>query len=264
MIYCEAMRKPIHKDWIVPDWPAPSNIRALVTTRSGGVSQGAWSSMNLADHVGDEPAHVLQNREILRVKAKLPSEPLWLKQVHGVYVITNQGDVGLNCEADASITSEIQRVCVALTADCLPVFLCSKSGNQVAVAHAGWRGLSAGVLESTVSKFDTEPGGILAWLGPAIGPGAFEVGDDVRAAFLAHDTDSSDAFIKANDQGKWMADIYLLARQRLLKLGVRHISGGGFCTYTDEKRFFSYRRDGITGRMASLIWIENPAEQWRE
>ena len=239
-----------NKNWISPDWPAPPNVRALITTRSGGVSVGPYASMNPADHVGDEPQAVAQNRALLR--AALPSEPFWLKQIHSDIVA--EVPVG-PMEADACIARVAKQVCVVLTADCLPVLFCAADGSVVAAAHAGWRGLCAGVLERTVAAMGVPGQQVLAYLGPAIGPGAFEVGPEVREAFMAQDDTATDAFApQAN--GKYLADLYLLARQRLARLGVTQVSGGTECTYRDVERFFSYRRDGVTGRMASLVWID--------
>lgn len=245
-------------DWIVPDWPAPRAVRALVTTRSGGVSVGRYAGLNLGAHVHDAPAAVVCNRQLLA--AHLPSEPVWLEQVHGTAVVRAQA-ASAGAQADAAFTDEHGVVCAVLTADCLPVLLCDSAGSVVAAAHAGWRGLLGGVLERTVAAMAVEPAQLLAWLGPAIGPGAFEVGAEVREAFCAHDGAASEAFVAGAGEGKWMADIYALARQRLASAGVTAVSGGGACTVTDAKRFYSYRRDGLTGRFASLVWIEALAER---
>lgn len=240
--------------WIVPEWDAPVNVRALITTRAGGVSQGRYASLNLGDHVGDAPAQVAQNRRILR--HRLPAEPKWLKQVHGT-AVAEVDVVGGAVEADASVAHTPGVVCAVLTADCLPVLLCDRGGTVVAAAHAGWRGLLAGVLEQTVAAMGVPPESLLAYLGPAIGPQAFEVGDEVRVAFLSADAPAAEGFAPGAD-GKWLADIYRLARMRLKKAGVRQVYGGGFCTFTEAGRFFSYRRDGVTGRMAALIWLSAP------
>ncbi len=239
-------------DFISPDWSAPQGVRALSTTRQGGASGAPWAAFNLGEHVGDDPAAVRANR--LRLCATLPEEPRWLSQVHGTRCVdaalTSAGE-----QADASFARRRGVVCAVQTADCLPVLLCDERATVIGAAHAGWRGLAAGVIEATVMAMD-EPGErLMAWLGPAIGPGAFEVGGEVRAAFLAHDPRAEDAFV-ATGGGKWLCDIYLLARQRLAALGIRRIAGADFCTVRDGERFFSYRRDGITGRMASLIWLE--------
>jgi len=236
---------------IVPDWPAPASVRALVTTRTGGVSAGAYASLNLATHVGDDPAAVAENRR--RLRAHLPAEPLWLTQVHGVTVV-RADDAVEGAEADAAFTRRAGAVCAVLTADCLPVLLCNDVGTVVAAAHAGWRGLAGGVIEAAVRAMNEPPPRLLAWLGPAIGPQAFEVGAEVRAAFLAHSPDAAAVFT-AKENGKWLADLYRLAEQRLNALGVERVFGGGFCTFNETERFYSYRREGNTGRMASLIWL---------
>jgi YfiH family protein len=227
-------------------------VRACTTTRAGGVSEGPWASLNLGDHVDDDPAAVAANRARLAGELALPREPQWLRQVHGTRV--RAPDAEADC-ADACFEDRPGRVCAVLTADCLPVLLCNAAGTRVAAAHAGWRGLVAGVLEQTAARFDDPPAQILAWLGPAIGPQAFEVGDEVRAAFVGADTAAAAHFV-AKRPGHWLADLYGLARLRLARAGITQVSGGGFCTYREPERFYSYRRDGITGRMASLIWIQ--------
>lgn len=239
--------------WIRPDWPAPARVRALSTTRAGGVSAAPYDSLNLGVHVGDLPADVAANRAFLR--AELPGEPCWMNQVHGTRVIDAAQPDGVP-DADAVVSRSAGAVCVVMTADCLPVLLCDRAGLVVGAAHAGWRGLQGGVVEATVAAMQVPPSDIIAWLGPAIGPTAFEVGDEVRAAFVADAAAASAAFQPSAAPGKWLADIYLLARQRLQALGVNSISGGDLCTVTDRERFFSYRRDGVTGRMASLIWLD--------
>lgn len=235
----------------VPAWPAPANVRAVQTTRRGGVSREPYASLNLGDHVGDDPAAVAANRA--RLSATLPAEPFWTRQVHGITVADADADP-IGVEADAAVARRPGRVCAVMTADCLPVLLCDRGGSVVAAAHAGWRGLCAGVIEATIAAMRVPPDEILAWLGPAIGPQAFEVGDEVRAAFLAHDAAATAAFA-AHGPGKWLADIWRLARQRLAAAGVNAVSGGGLCTVADRDRFFSYRRDGVTGRMATCIWL---------
>ena len=240
-------------DYLVPDWPATPGVRALQTLRTGGCSPAPWASFNLGDHVGDDPAHVAANRAELR--QALPAEPLWLSQVHGTTVV----DAALapqGTSADASFSRQPGPVCAVMTADCLPVLFCDRAGSVVAAAHAGWRGLLDGVLENTIAALQVAPGDLLAWLGPAIGPECFEVGGEVREAFVARDAAAAGCFRPHGD--KWLADIYALARQRLLQAGVTAISGGGVCTVSDAERYFSYRRDGVTGRMATLIWLEAP------
>lgn len=238
---------------IRPDWPAPANVKALSTTRHGGTSTGPYAALNLGNHVGDDPQSVAANRTLLG--QHLPMEPLWLTQVHGTTVV-NAACTCPHAKADASIARMANRICVIMTADCLPVLFCDTQGTAVGAAHAGWRGLNAGILEATVKTMKTPPGEIMAWLGPAIGPDAFEVGEEVRAAFIAHDASAENAFRPSANEGKWLADLYQLARQRLAACGVTQVYGGDRCTYSEADTFFSYRRDGTTGRMASLIWLE--------
>jgi YfiH family protein len=239
--------------FIIPDWPAPANVHAAVTTRAGGVSRAPYGSFNLAAHVGDDPAAVHANRAQLRSALQLPSEPVWLRQVHGVTVV-DVARRGTEPEADGSFAMAPGMVCAVLTADCLPVLLCDRDGTKVASLHAGWRGLAAGIIEQGVEALQTSGHSLLAWLGPAIGPQAFEVGPEVHETFVRHDALAKDAF-RAGHGDRYLADIYLLARQRLARLGVEAIYGGGFCTATDDARFYSYRRDGACGRMATLIWL---------
>ncbi len=243
-------------DWIIPEWPAPHCVKALITTRVGGFSQGRYAGFNLGDHVGDEALAVRQNREFLC--KYLPAEPKWLKQVHGTKA-ANADSLRAPVEADASVARKANTLCAILSADCLPLLLCDANGSVVAAAHCGWRGLAAGVIEKTVSAMRTAPDTLLAYLGPAIGPKAYEVGADVCEAFLCGDAGAQQAFA-AHAPGKWLADLYLLARQRLNRLGVKKVHGGNFCTYTEVGRFFSHRRDGNTGRMASLIWLVTKRE----
>ncbi len=238
-------------DIIEPDWPAPAHIRAISTTRNGGVSVGRWRSLNLGMRSGDDPRLVSKNHEILQ--AHLPSQPHWIKQVHGVGVADIDRDATVGPEADAAISERPGHVCAVLTADCLPVLFCDEAGTKVAAAHAGWRGLAAGVLQATVSAMNCEPEKLMAWLGPAIGPQAFEVGHEVYQAYMDADTRNAPAFRPHKD--RWLADLYLLARLALARVGVEQVYGGEFCTHTLKEKFFSYRRDGETGRMASLIWI---------
>ncbi|MCG9075765.1 peptidoglycan editing factor PgeF [Laribacter hongkongensis] len=234
-------------------WPAPARVRTLVTTRDGGVSLAPYASLNLGQHVGDDPAAVAENRA--RLRACLPAEPFWLNQVHGIGVQEACADApDVPPDADAGFTRQPGVVCAVMTADCLPVLLTDRSGSVVAAAHAGWRGLCNGIIEATIARMAVPASDILAWLGPAIGPDAFEVGPEVRTAFMAHDPTAASAFAAIPD-GKYLADIYLLARQRLNACGVTEVHGGDACTVTERERYFSYRRDGRTGRMASLIWL---------
>lgn len=236
---------------IVPDWPAPPNVHVVQTTRLGGLSRAPYDSLNLGTHVGDNPLHVAENRQ--RLSDVLPSEPIWMDQVHGT-IVQDAALASCQPQADAAVARHVNTVCTVMTADCLPVLLCDAYGTVVAAAHAGWRGLSQGVIERTVQSMQVPGDQLLAWLGPAIGPKAFEVGDDVREVFVNQDAQASEAF-EATEHGKWLADIYLLARQRLAALGVTRVYGGEYCTFHDASRFFSYRRDGACGRMASMIWL---------
>ena len=291
---------------IIPDWPAPANVKALQTTRIGGISSTPYDSFNLGDHVGDEPLSVERNRMLLNTL--LPSEPVWLQQVHGT-VVANADIAGSGCDtllinplatrlgekatlakslvmakpadcgssrttallapesstapsgggclpqADACIARHRAAVCVVMTADCLPVLLCDTQGSVVGAAHAGWKGLAAGVIEATVHAMEVAPQNLMAWLGPAISQEAFEIGDEVRAMFVDADPQTVAAFIPGRS-GKWYADIYVLARLRLNASGITSIHGGGYCTYRESEHFFSYRRDGATGRMGTFIWLE--------
>jgi len=238
-------------DMILPDWPAPPGVRAAMTLRTGGASGGPYASLNLGDHVGDDPGAVAENRRRLREALSLPTEPLWLEQVHGTDVARFGGST--RPRADAAVALEPGQVCAVMVADCLPVLLADRARTCVAAAHAGWRGLAAGVLEATVAALPVDPARLVAWLGPAIGPEAFEVGPEVRAAFLAVDPAAEVAFWPGTGD-RWLADVYTLARQRLARAGVSEVYGGGWCTVSDPGRFFSYRRDGVTGRMAALVW----------
>jgi YfiH family protein len=273
--------------WLEPEWPAPPGVRALSTFRTGGVSTAPYASLNLGDHVGDVPEAVAENRRRLRASAGLPAEPAWLTQVHGTNVADldaavdpetartrSVGSSGLGAAkteplgpaklgasgpvgpADAAFTRRRGRVCAILTADCLPIVLAADSGDMVAAAHAGWRGLAGGVIEATVKALEVPPEGLLAWLGPAIGPQHFEVGAEVREALVKGDLGAEAAFAP-NARGRFMADLSALVRRRLAALGVSRIYGGGRCTYADKDRYFSHRRDGVTGRQATLIWLES-------
>lgn len=235
------------------DWPAPAHVRALTTTRLGGVSRAPYDSLNLGDHVADDAEPVARNRQRLIEQLGLSKQPQWLTQVHGIELVKACDD-GIAEQADACWSNDVGQACIIMTADCLPVFFTDRSGTKVAVAHAGWRGLADGVLEQTLSVF-SEPGEVLVWLGPAIGPEAFEVGHEVRQQFCAYLPESEIAFKPSVNPGKWLADIYQLARLRLNRAGVTEIYGGEYCTYQQSELFYSYRRDGVTGRMASIIWI---------
>lgn len=237
---------------LIPGWPAPGNVRALQTTRTGGVSTAPYDSLNLGNHVGDAPMAVARNRMLLNTL--LPSEPVWLEQVHGTSV-ANADLASCSVQADACIARQRGSVCVVMTADCLPVLLCDAQGSVVGAAHAGWKGLAAGVIEATVQAMGAAPQHLMAWLGPAISQQAFEVGGEVRALFVDADPHAAAAFMPGKD-GKWFADIYALARLRLDAMGVGQVYGGGHCTHRERERFYSYRRDGVTGRMGTFIWIE--------
>lgn len=251
-------------DFIVPNWPAPANVHALQTKRNGGYSLASFTSLNFGSHVKDNAMHVAQNRQLL--SQFLPSEPVWLNQTHSINVInaahTNIKQANCVPDADASYSTKKNVVCVVMTADCLPVLLCDKAGSVVVAVHAGWRGLCDGALEVSIDKAcmaaQIMPADLMAWFGPAIGPNAFEVGAEVRAQFIEKDKNAASAFKAQGD--KFLTNIYQLATQRLNNVGVTDIYGGGhnedFCTFSDEERFFSYRRDGDTGRMATLIWLD--------
>jgi YfiH family protein len=235
-----------------PHWAAPGSVRAACTLRTGGVSAAPWATLNLGTHVGDDPAAVAENRRRVASELQLPAEPVWLQQVHGVRVADIDHEA-VPAPADAACTRRAGVVLAILVADCLPVLLASSDGAVIAAAHAGWRGLAGGVLEATVAAMGVMPGKLCAWLGPAIGPRAFEVGAEVRSAFVAADAAAAAAFV-ANARGRWQCDLALLARQRLAGLGVAQVSAAGLCTHDDAARCFSFRRDGQGGRMAALIW----------
>lgn len=243
-------------DLILPNWPAPANVRAIQTTRQGGNSYAPYDSLNLGAHVQDDPMQVERNRLLLN--RYVPTEPVWLNQVHGT-VVVNATVASCVPDADAAYAKQKNTVCVVMTADCLPILFCNTEGTAIAATHAGWRGLCDGVIEATIEAMAEPPDSLMAWLGPAIGPLAFEVGTEVRAEFIHQHSDAGNAFTPSNE-GKWLGNIYQLAQQRLNRAGVKAIYGGGidqsFCTFTDAEQFFSYRRDGKTGRMASLIWLE--------
>jgi hypothetical protein len=240
---------------IKPAWPAPSNIKAYSTTRIGGFSTGAFAQLNLGNHVYDDPVVVARNRAWLKEQLQLPAEPIWLDQVHGNKVINADSPTAIGEAADAAYASTSGNICAVLTADCLPLLICDQKGSLVAAVHAGWRGLANGIIESTIQALSASPNELLVWLGPAIGPKAFEVGQEVRDIFVKHNEKAAIAF-QPSPSRRWLANLYQLATLRLQACGVNAIYGGEFCTYTNEKLFFSYRRDGVTGRMVSLIWIE--------
>lgn len=239
-----------HPDWIVPDWPAPANVKALITTRAGGVSTGPFASLNLGLRTGDDPLAVAANRE--RLNTLLPRQPRWLRQVHGARVVDADMTTD-DPEADAATARRPGTVCAVLVADCIPVLLADRAGTIVGIAHAGWRGLARGVIENTIRALGGDSSRLIAYLGPGIGPEAFEVGGEVRDAFLERDAGTATAFVP-NAAGKWRADLFQLARQSLKRAGVAEVYGGTLCTYSGTRRFFSYRRSRTTGRMAAVIW----------
>jgi YfiH family protein len=240
---------------ITPDWKAPPGVRAAFTLRRGGVSTGAYESLNIASHVGDVPAAVLENRKRVRAELMLPAEPVWLEQIHGVAVADLDQALPLR-RADAAVAHIPDRICAIQVADCMPVLFATHDGLRIGAAHAGWRGLAGGVLEGTVAAMHCMPGRLIAWLGPCIGPENFEVGDDVREAFISRDSQVQDAF-ERNARGRWQCDLYAIARRKLSRLGIADVRGGGWCTFSEPVRFFSYRRDGQCGRMAAFIWRDS-------
>ncbi|MCG3730076.1 peptidoglycan editing factor PgeF [Vibrio cincinnatiensis] len=240
-------------DKIIPNWPAPDNIKAFASTRIGGVSPPPYHGLNLGTHVGDDPKLVLRNREWLQMMSHMPSSPIWLNQTHSTNVVEVEQPTKVILDADGLFTASPRVVCSVMTADCLPVLITNTQGTQVAAVHAGWRGLAGGIVENAMQKLTGHP---LVWLGPAIGTQAFEVGDEVREAFCDHDGDAALAFLPTSRQGKWLADMVKLARLRLAKLGIDQVYSCDLCTYQHPQQFYSYRRDGITGRQASFIWIE--------
>jgi polyphenol oxidase len=243
------------KNWISPDWPAPKNIKACVTTREGGVSEPPYHFFNLGFHVRDDANAVATHRKQLREALLLKNEPQWLQQVHGNCVV--EADLsGRVPEADGCFSTQKDLPCAVLTADCLPVLFCNEAGDWVAATHGGWRGLVGGILGETVNAFYGKPSQLMAWMGPAISIKHFEVGVDVRDAVLNLNPTWIDVFQKSDEPNKWYADLYLLARHQLLELGVERVFGGEYCTYSQSDKFYSYRRDGVTGRQASLVWIK--------
>ncbi|HHB1593763.1 TPA: peptidoglycan editing factor PgeF [Vibrio campbellii] len=239
---------------IIPNWPAPKNVKAFASTRVGGFSTALYQGLNLGAHVGDDLSIVEKNRDWLAQEAKMPSAPIWLNQTHSTVVAQVSDPTTQVLDADGVFTSSSQVVCSAMTADCLPVLLTNTQGTQVAAVHAGWRGLANGIVENALELFSGE---VMAWLGPAIGPQAFEVGEDVLQAFVDFDSQAHQAFTPRNVEGKWLADMSKLATQRLNKLGVTQVFDSGLCTFQDKNDFYSYRRDGVTGRQATFIWIED-------
>lgn len=241
-------------DLLTPGWPAPANVKAVCSTRAGGCSAGPYQSLNLGGHVGDSAQAVSHNRQLFQAMAAMPDQPVWLNQTHSTRCITLLSTTPDNVDADASFSRQPGLVCTVMTADCLPILICNRAGTEIAAVHAGWRGLCDGIIENTLQLF-SQPADCMAWLGPAISQAAFEVGDEVRQAFINQDPAAAVAFI-AGSEGKWLGDLYMLARQRLANFGVSAIYGGNYCTYSQRSEFFSYRRDGQTGRMASAIWLE--------
>lgn len=242
---------------LVPSWSAPQSVKAVSSTRLDGQSTGPYYGLNLGDHVGDDAIDVEHNRLRFQQVSAMPSSPVWLEQIHSTHVLVADRATAPGQQADACVTRETGVVCCVMTADCLPVLLCDAQGTQVAAIHAGWRGLANGIIEKTLAHFDSQP--VFAWLGPCIGATAFEVGDEVKAAFVASDQQAEQAFVRhGSAPGKWLADLPQLAAQRLLSQGVNNITHSNQCTYEQPARFYSYRRDGQTGRMATAIWIEAP------
>ncbi|MCC4817669.1 multi-copper polyphenol oxidoreductase [Vibrio lentus] len=243
---------------IIPDWNAPKNVKAFASTRFDGCSTGAYQGLNLGMHVGDDASLVESNRAWLKQQSKMPTVPVWLNQTHSTDVVTVLEPVVNVLDADGAFTTAKGVVCSAMTADCLPVILTDTKGTQVAAVHAGWRGLAGGILENAVAKFSNlgSDNQIMAWLGPAIGKDAFEVGDDVLEAFVRFDPQAQLAFKAKSEPGKWLANMSQLATQRLMKVGVTSVTDSNLCTYADSDAFYSYRRDGITGRQATFIWLE--------
>jgi len=243
---------------IIPDWPAPAAIRAAFTIRAGGVSNGPYAGLNLGRNCGDDPAAVGENRRLLAEHLRLPAAPEWLRQVHGTRVLSLPHQQP-EPEADGVFTTRTDVVCAVQSADCLAVLFCDQDASVVAAAHAGWRGLCAGVLESTVAALPVAPARLMAWIGPAIGPEAFEVGAEVRAAFVAADPAAASCFRSVAQPDKYFGDLFALARQRLTRAGITQVYGGGISTHADPASFYSFRRDGVCGRMAALIWINGAA-----
>ena len=246
--------------WITPDWPAPRDVRTVTTTRNGGVSRAPYASLNLGAGSGDAPCAVADNRARVLAALGIEREPCWLRQVHGANV-EPAAHFDHPPQADGSVGGRGSPPCVVLTADCLPIVLCDSSGTRVGIAHAGWRGLAAGVIARCVDAMQRPGRDLLAWLGPAIGPGSYEVGPEVREAILSTHPTARSAFSPSSSGGdRWMADLYGIAARQLESLGIDRVYGGGFCTFRDERRFFSFRRDGTTGRFATLVWIQDDGD----
>ena len=241
--------------WLPADWPVPENIHAGSTTRSGGISKSPYDSLNLAAHVGDDVKNVLHNRQLLINKLNLPAEPAWLEQVHGCRII-DPADATKKGQADGAYTRCANHVCVVLTADCLPLLICDRGGHETAAIHIGWRGYAKNIIAFAIKAFSQHPRNLLAWIGPCISAGYYEVGAEVREACMINNRESSDAFTPSR-KGHWFADIQLLVRLQLRNCGLDNIFGGEYCTYRDRELFYSYRRDGITGRIASMIWMDS-------
>ncbi|MCP4470248.1 MAG: peptidoglycan editing factor PgeF [Gammaproteobacteria bacterium] len=237
---------------IQPNWQAPSTIHACCTTRRGGVSLAPFDAFNLGLHVGDRDADVMENRRLLRGALALPSEPCWINQTHGVHAVTLEQDS--NRDADAAITREPGKIAVVMTADCLPILVCNRAGSEVAAIHAGWRGLQAGVIEATIAALHSPARHLLAWIGPGISQSCFEVGDEVRGAFIDRVANAQSCF-SANRPGHWLCDLAGLAESVLRTAGFDQVARAPYCSYGDADLFYSYRREAVTGRMASLIWI---------
>ena len=249
------LQTPDNIRWIPADWPVPEHVQAGTTTRIGGYSRGTYASMNLASHVDDNPDYVFQNRILIREQLSLPDEPLWLQQIHSNKVI-NLAKENVNQPADGAYTNKHNQICVVLTADCLPLLLCNTTGTEIAAIHIGWRGFSRNIITSALNAFTAKPQELMAWIGPYISAKHYEVGEEVRTACLKLINDTNTVFRPARP-GHWFADMQGLVRQQLQTAGVHEIFGGDNCTYTDYQHFYSYRRDGITGRVASFIWMNH-------
>ena len=242
--------------FVAINWPAPARVRAAFSTRRGGASIGPWASLNLGSHVGDDPLAVASNRAALVASLGLQHEPCWLEQIHSDILLDLDDDTCAR-RGDAALTSRPQRVATVMVADCLPVLLCDRQGRQVAAVHAGWRGLASELIRKTVTAFHAPPADLIAWLGPAIGPRAYVVGEDLHARFVALDEHYASAFARMD--GQWHMDLAALAALQLAATGVTSISASGVCVHSDAQNYFSYRRDGETGRMAAMVWLQGSA-----